>query len=189
MPAHSWFNNQPEAVGDVPLWINVFGPCTQMGRALGLQVDLPNLVDRAETEAICRLPSDTWKDEFEGGVVDTMRNGDHDWMRLADFPFASAFYDLEEGVKFHTTVADLKETLRFIVSLADKGVKLWDRDYMEDYGGEDGSCVWVCQAILGPVPDAQPEFERVGLVPSGPDGTPPWTLPPGWAVTNRIEAS
>ena len=164
-------------------------PAPKSGTPLACGSTFPILPTEPRQYHYWELPSDTWKDEFEGGVVDTMRNGDHDWMRLADFPFASAFYDLEEGVKFHTTVADLKETLRFIVSLTDKGVRLWDRDYMEEYGGEDGSCVWVCQAILGPVPDAQPEFERVGLVPIGPNGQPPWTMPPGWPFANRIEAS
>jgi len=76
------------------------------GHAVGLRVDLPDLTDKGETAALCRLPSDTWKDPFEGEVSDTMRNGGHNWLRLADYPFATAFFDLEEGIKFRTAVAE-----------------------------------------------------------------------------------
>lgn len=155
-------------------------PLHKTGHAVGLRVDLPDLTDKGETAALCRLPSDTWKDPFEGEVSDTMRNGGHNWLRLADYPFATAFFDLEEGIKFRTAVAELADCLAFIVSLASKGARLWDREYMEGHGGESGSCVWVTQAIMGPVPDAATMFAQMGLVPRGPDGLPPWTLPPGW---------
>jgi hypothetical protein len=182
MQARFRCNYRPKTIDDVPLWINVFGPCTQIGRALGLDIDLPNLIDRTEMEALLKTPSGRWKNPFEGSVADIMRNGDYGWIRLADYPFGAAFFDLEEGIKFQTNVANLEECLAFIVSLSDKGVRLWDRDYMEGHGGKEGSWVWVSQAIIGPVPDAEPMFVKVGLVPSGADGLPPWTMPPGWAV-------
>jgi hypothetical protein len=57
------------------------------------------------------------------------------------------------------------------VPLAGAGVRLWDVGDMEGWGGESGSCVWVSQAILGTVPDAEPVFKEVGLVQSGPNRT------------------
>ena len=186
MPARPRFNFRPETVDAVPLWINLFGPCRFIGRALGLDVDLPDLTDREETAALWRSPFDTWKDPFEGRVADTMRNGDRGWLRLVDYPFATAFFDLEEGVKFHTDVAHVTECLSYIASLTDKGVRLWDVDYMEGHGGPGGSCVWVCQAMIGPMPDAEPIFEKIGLVPSGPDRLPPWTMPRGWAGVDTM---
>jgi hypothetical protein len=160
--------------------VNLVAPCTQVGHALGLAVDLPDLVDRTETAALLRLPTDTWKDAFEGRVADIMRTGDCGWVRLADYSFGSAFLDLEEGVKFHTTIAGLMECLAFIGSLAELGVRLWDRDFMQGYGGESGACVWVSQAVVVPVPDAGPAFESMGLVRGGPNGLAPWMMPPGW---------
>jgi hypothetical protein len=76
MPARPWRNLRPRTVEDIPIWVNVLGPCTHIGHALGLAVDLPNLVDRTEPEALLRLPTDTWKDAFEGSVADTLRHGD-----------------------------------------------------------------------------------------------------------------
>lgn len=160
--------------------MNLVGPCTQIGRALGLAVELPDLVDRTEAAALLRLPSTAWKDAFEGLVADTLRHGDRGWMRLADYGFGSAYLDLEEGVKFNTTVAGLVDCLTFIASLTELGVRLWDRDFMQGYGGESGACVWVSQAVLGPVPDAGPAFESIGLVRGGPDALAPWMMPPGW---------
>jgi len=95
------------------------GPCTQIGHALGIAVDLPDLVDRTETAALLRPPTDTWKDAFEGCVADTMRNGDRCWIRLADYGFGRAFLDVEEGIKFSTTVAGLADCLAFIASLTE----------------------------------------------------------------------
>jgi hypothetical protein len=147
---------------------------------LDLGVDLPDLVDRTEAAALLRLPSTAWKDAFEGRVADSLRHGDRGWMRLADYGFGSAYLDLEEGVKFHTTVAGLADCLTFIASLTELGVRLWDRDFMQGYGGESGACVWVSQAVLGPVPDAGPAFESMGLVRGGPNGLAPLMMPPGW---------
>jgi hypothetical protein len=93
-------------------------------------------------------------------------------MRLwIDYSVGIAFFDIEDGVKFYTTVAGVEECLAFIVSLAGAGVRLWDLGCMEGWGGESGSCVWVSQAILGTVPDAEPVFKEVGLVQSGPNRT------------------
>jgi hypothetical protein len=189
MPARPWRNLRPRTVEDIPIWVNVLGPCTHIGHALGLAVDLPNLVDRTEPEALLRLPTDTWKDAFEGSVADTLRHGDRGWLRLADYGFGSAFFDVEEGIKFSTTVANLGECLAFIVSLADFGVKLWDPELMQGFGGEFGACVWLTQALVGRVPDAGTAFESMGLVRGGPDALAPWMMPPGWVVPNRPGAS
>ncbi len=181
MAPGDWCIDDAETVDEVPVWINVFGPCARIGRALGLGIDLPELTDQAETQALWQLPDDIWKDRFEGWVSDTMRSGDEDWIRLAEYHFGIAFFDREEGVKFYTTVANLAECLGFIVSLANKGVELCDPEFMGKYGGENGSCVWVSQAIFGGgVPDAEPIFEKIGLVTSRPKGRPPWVLPPNW---------
>jgi hypothetical protein len=179
VPQHSGFTDDTEAVEDVPVWVSIFGPCGNIGRALGLCVDLPDLVDEATTAALWKKPGNTWKDTFEGRVADTMRDGDDDWMQLAVYEFGTGFYDREEGVKFHTKVGSLAECLQFIVSLADKGVKLCDRDYMEDFAGEFGSCVWVMQASYRNGLHAYPTFESLGLVRFRPTGGP-WVMPPNW---------
>ena len=167
-----------DKVEDVPVWINLFGPCARIGRALGLGIDLPDLTDDAGTDALWQMPGDEWKNPFEGWVADTERRGDHDWMRLADYPFGNAFFDLEEGVKFYTTVAGLAECLAFVASLADKGVRLCDRDFMGRHSGAVGSCVWVSQAISGGgFPDAAPAFGALGL--RRPDSSL-WVMPQGW---------
>jgi hypothetical protein len=176
---------RPTAVEDIPVWVNLVGPCTQIGHALGIAVDLPDLVDRAETAALLRLPTDTWKDAFEGRVADTMRNGDGGWIRLADYGFGSAFLDVEEGIKFSTTVANLEECLAFIGSLAELGVRLWDPEFMKGCGGKFGACVWVTQAFVGRVTDAGPAFESLGLVRGGPDALAPWMMPPGWDASRH----
>jgi hypothetical protein len=147
-PAQPGRNLRPTAVEDIPVWVNLVGPRTHIGRALGLAVDLPDLVDRTEAAASLRLPTDTWKDAFEGGVADTMRTGDCGWIRLADYGFGSAYFDVEEGIKFSTTVANLEECLAFIGSLAELGVRLWDRDFMQGYGGESGACVFLLLRCL-----------------------------------------
>ena len=185
MSARPRFNYKPLTVEDMPLWINVFGPCTHIGHAPGLAVDLPDLIDRTEPEALLRLPTDTWKDAFEGSVADTLRHGDRGWLRLADYGFGSAYLDLEEGVKFNTTVAGLVDCLAFIGSLAELGVRLWDREFMQEFGGDFSACLWVTQALVGRVPDAGPAFESMGLVRGGPDALAPWMMPPGWVVPNR----
>ena len=82
-------NYNPTAVEDIPVWVNLMGPCTQIGHALGLAVDLPDLVDRTETAALLRLPTDTWKYAFEGRMADTMRIGDRGRIRLADYGFVA----------------------------------------------------------------------------------------------------
>jgi hypothetical protein len=183
MRSSSRSSYRPTSVEEIPIWVNVLGPCAHIGRALGLAVDLPDLVDRSEAAALLRLPSMSWKDQFEGLVVDTLRHGDCGWMRLADYSFGSAYLDLEEGVKFKTTVAGLADCLAFVASLAELGVRLWDRDLMQGFGGQCGACVWVTPAVQGRVPDAGPAFESMGLVRSGPNGLAPWTMPPGWRAT------
>ncbi len=179
MSQHSGSTDEAETVEDVPVWVSVFGPCGRIGRALGLRVDLPDLTDEVATAALWQLPDDTWKDPFEGRVVNTMRGGDHDWMRLVVYGFGTAFYDREEGIKFHTKVASLVECLQFIVSLSDKGVRLHDRDFMEEYAGEFGSCVWVMQASYRNGLHAYSTFESLGLVRFRPTGGP-WVMPPNW---------
>jgi hypothetical protein len=171
---------RPTTVEDIPVWVNLVGPCTHIGHALGIAVDLPELVDRAETAALLRPPNDTWKDAFEGRVADTMRNGDRGWIRLADYSCGHAFLDVEEGIKFSTTVAVLADGLAFIASLTVLGVTLWNREFMQEFGGEFGACVWVTPAVQGRVPDAGPALESMGLVRGGPDALAPWMMPPGW---------
>lgn len=102
-------------------------------------------------------------------------------MRLADCRFCSAYLDLEEGIKFSTTIVGVGGCLTFIASLAVLGVKLWDRDFMQEFGGKFGAYVWVTHSIVGRVPDAASMFESMGSLRSGPDGLAPWMMPPGWA--------
>ncbi len=180
MRSSSRSSYRPTSVEDIPVWVNLVGPCTQIGHALGLAVDLPDLVDRTEPEALLRLPADTWKDAFEGRVADTLRHGDRGWLRLSDYGFGSAYLDLEEGVKFNTTVAGLADCLAFVASLTELGVKLWNREFMQEFGGEFSACVWVTPAVQGRVPDAGPALESMGLVRGSPDALAPWMMPPGW---------
>jgi len=188
MSQQTGFIHEAETIEGSPLWINLFGPCALIGRALGLRIDLPDLTNEADTDALWRLPGNTWKEPFEGLVLDTMPNGDHDWMRLAEYPFATAFYDLEEGVKFYSTVGRLAPCLTFITRLAEKGVRLCDPVFMGEFGGKSGSCVWVSPAIYGRAPDPETIFKKIGLVTSHSNGRPPWVMPRGWTLPPDWEA-
>ncbi len=67
MPAPRWSGHMTDAAAAVPLWVNLFGPCTRIGGAPGLATYLPDLTDRAEAKRYggCRPtagrnPSKAW---------------------------------------------------------------------------------------------------------------------------------
>jgi hypothetical protein len=96
-----------------------------------------------------------------------------------------AIFDVEDGVKFYTTVAGVEECLPFIVSLAGAGVRLWDVGCMERWGGESALGIWVPRGNLGTVPGAEPVFTGSRLGSERTEQDAPWAIPPGWAETHR----
>lgn len=152
--------------------MNVFGDPTRIARALGLEIDLPDVDSRdpAYWEELRRVG---WKPGLRGRVADTEEErGDPDWCTLQVHAWGRVRSDLEEGVVVQTTVGDLLPALDLVHGLAARGVPL---------RGSDGSAlVWIMQSVFGHgVPDASAAFAAAGLVPG--DGRPVtirWELSP-----------
>ena len=158
--------------GWVPVMANVFGCPTRIARALGLEVELPDVDSRdpAHWDAVRR---DGWKPALRGKVADTEEaRGDPDWCTLQVHPWGRVRFDLEEGVVVVTTVGGLLPALDLVHGLAARGVPLRD--------GDGRALVTVMQAEFGPgAPDASGAFAAAGLVPdAGAPCTLWWKLSP-----------
>jgi len=141
----------------VPVRINVFGCPTRIARALGLEVELPDVDsrDRASWDEIHRVG---WKPRLRGRIHDPEEDGDPDWCTLLASPFCEGRCDLEEGVVVATTVAGLPPTLDLVHGLAARGVPL--------RGADGRALVKAMQTWFGcGVPDASAAFRAAGLKP------------------------
>ncbi len=60
---------------------------------------------------------------------------------------------------------------------------------MQESGGVFGACVWVTQALVGRVPDAEPMLKSIGLLRGGPNALAMWVMPPrlGWGRGSLVE--
>ena len=107
-------------LGATRVKINILEDATVVARALGLEVELPDVGSRdpAYWEAVRR---DGWKPALRGRVFDTEENGDDDWCTLLVFPWGRVRFDLEEGVVVMTTVAGLVPALDLVHGLAGRG--------------------------------------------------------------------
>lgn len=160
-----------EPLSTLGVRINVFGDPTRIARALGLDIELPDVDSRdpAYWEELRRVG---WKPRLRGRIADTEERGDPDWCTLQVFSWGRVRFDLEEGIVVQTTVGELLPALDLVHGLAARGVPL---------RGADGSAlVWVMQGEFGHgVPDASAAFAAAGLVPG--DGRPitiRWELSP-----------
>jgi hypothetical protein len=96
--------NNPDGPGtipaeDVPVCVNVFGNAPRIARALGLNIDLPD-VDGSQRywQAIWGRPGN-WKAPLRGKVSDLdEENGDPEWAELINYGSFSVHFDVEEGI-------------------------------------------------------------------------------------------
>ena len=157
----------------VPVRINVFGCPTRVARALGLEVELPD-VDRRDPAYWDEIHRVGWKPRLRGRIADTEEaRGDPDWCTLQVHPWGRVRFDLEEGVVVATTVAGLLPALDLVHGLGGRGVPLRH--------GDGTALVKVMQGVFGRgVPDASGAFAAAGLVRE--QGRRPdtlwWKLPP-----------
>ena len=170
--------NERLALGTLPVRINVFGCPTRIARALGLEIELPDVDSRdpAYWDAVRRAG---WKPALRGRIADTEEaRGDPDWCTLQAHAWGRVRFDLEEGVVVATTVAGLLPALDLVHGLAGRGVPLRH--------GDGTASVKVMQGIFGGgVPDASDAFAAAGLAPeAGRPDTLWWELSPArwpWA--------
>ena len=143
------------ALGATRVKINVLEDATMVARALGLDVELPDVGSRdpAYWEALRR---DGWKRKLRGRVLDTEEDGDPDWCTLLAFPFCAVRFDLEEGVVVLTTVADLVPALDLVQGLAGRGGVA-----LRGAGGEARVKAMPCSFRR----DVSAAFAAAGLVP------------------------
>ena len=156
----------------LPVRINVFGDPTRIARALGLEVELPD-VDSRDPAYWAEVRRVGWKPRLRGKVADTEEErGDPDWCTLQVHPWGKVRFDLEEGVVVVTTEGGLLPALDLVHGLAARGVPLRDADR--------SALVAVMQTLLGRgVPDASDAFAAAGLVPeAGRPGALRWELSP-----------
>ncbi|MGD0106438.1 MAG: hypothetical protein ABSC06_20720 [Rhodopila sp.] len=127
---------------DVPVCVNVFGDATRIARALGLDIELPDVDGGSEYwQAIWAKPGN-WKAPLRGTVSDLgEENGDPEWAELINYGSFSVHFDVEEGIRFRLNARDLPEVLNIVRGLRARGVPLWDT--------EIGCLVWVNQSLLG----------------------------------------
>ena len=152
--------------------ISVFGDPTRVARALGLDVELPDVDsrDRAYWDEVHRVG---WKPKLRGRVADTEEErGDPDWCTLQVHAWGKVRFDLEEGVVVETAVGGLLPALDLVHGLAARGVPLRDAD--------GRGLVKVMQTEFGHgVPDPSSAFTAAGLVPvAGRPGALRWGLSP-----------
>ncbi len=160
------------ALETLPVRINVFGCPTRVARALGLDIELPDVDSRdpAYWDAVHRAG---WKSRLRGRIADTEEaRGDPDWCTLQVHPWGKVRFDLEEGVVVETTVGGLLPPLDLVHGLAARGVPLRDAD--------GRGLVKVMQTEFGHgVPDPSSAFTAAGLVPvAGRPGALRWGLSP-----------
>ncbi len=152
--------------------INVFGNPTRIARALGLDVELPDM-DNTDPVYWAEVRRVGWKPQLRGKVADTEEErGDPDWCTLQVRAWGRVRFDLEEGVVVETTVGGLLPALDLVHGLAGRGVPLRDAD--------GSALVKVMQTLFGHgVPDASGAFAAAGLVRgAGRPRTLLWELSP-----------
>lgn len=160
------------SVEDVPVHLNILGDATRIAKALGSDIDLPDVNGSKEYwQDICEPGN--WKAPLRGKVSNLdEENGDPEWAEVINYGSFSVHFDVEEGIKFNLRARDLPEVLTIVRRLRQRGVPLWDAGI--------GCLVWVNQSLLGQaVPLLDDYFAHCGLVGrmSSRLGRPvPWEL-------------
>jgi hypothetical protein len=108
--------------------VNVFGNATDIARALGLDVELPDC-DNEDPAYWDRIHANGgYKRGIEGRIADPWWNGDPDWALLLRLPWGEVWFDVEEGVKLFLAVSDIPRALLLLDGLRAKGIRLSDED-------------------------------------------------------------
>ena len=170
--------NEGLTLETLPVRINVFEDPTRIARALGLEVELPDIDSTvpAYWDAVRR---EGWKPALRGRIADTEEErGDPGRCTLQVHAWGRVRFGLEEGVFVATTVGGLLPALDLVHGLGGRGVPLRDTD---GWGR-----VKVQQSLFGRgVPDPSAAFAAAGLVPeAGRPDTLWWELSPArwpWA--------
>src|SRR5947209_1601294 len=115
--------------------VNVFGNATDIARALGLDIELPDC-DNQDPDYWDRIHANGgYKRRIEGRIADPWWEGDPDWALLLRLPWGEVWFDIEEGVKLLLAASDIPRALLLVDGLRAHGIRLTD---------EDGkSLVWV----------------------------------------------
>jgi hypothetical protein len=168
MVSADYFETYP--IADIPFIVNLFGDPTQIARALGLDIELPD-PDQTDAAYWAEIHRTGWKHKLVGKVADqNLLNGhyDADWVLLIEKPFCAIWFDIEEGIRFRGKADQFAETIALVRSLEAKGIPFW---------WEDGDClIRASQSMFAPgLPDLGPIFEAAGLVAhDNREGRPLW---------------
>jgi hypothetical protein len=138
--------------------MNIFADATQIARALGLDIELPDS-DNDDPAYWERIHADGgYKRRIEGRIADPWLNGDPDWALLLRLPWGEVWYDIEEGIKFFLPAAEISHARLLLDGLRAKGI---------DLTGDDGrSLVWVSPTIYDTtvLERVRKHLEAAGLV-------------------------
>lgn len=139
----------PMRAQDVPFRVVWFEDATDAAKALGVDIDLPDLgnADKQFWESFDRK---AWRASVRGRIAmsdQELDQYDPDWLRLAVFPAERGsapielWFDLEDGIVFRCTAASLGDVVALIRSAANRaGLEL-----SESWPG----CVWASQSVAG----------------------------------------
>lgn len=116
-----------QAPHEVPFQVIWYEDPSAAARALGVDVDLPDL-GITDTEYWARFDRKAWRDALKGRVAMSNEEIDHcdpDWMRLALFPAENEpdrpielWFDLEDGIVFRCAAGQLGEVVALIQTAA-----------------------------------------------------------------------
>lgn len=109
------------AAPDLHFWVNWYENASLIARALGVDVDLPDVGNR-DPGYWASFDRQAWRDAAKGRVEmapEDIDRYDPDWLLLKTlWPGAEAWFDLEEGVKFKCPAGDLTRLVSLIRQLA-----------------------------------------------------------------------
>ena len=148
--------------GRLPVTISIHGDPNPIAWAAGLDIELPLYYSR-DREYWTRVHAEGWKRRLGGRIVSTWEpDGDPDYAFLKRVPGGEMWYDIEEGIKIFTTIADLGLALGYLQELRRNGAALTCTEDPD----RGSSMVWIAQRVRGRnAPDAKPFFEQAGLLP------------------------
>jgi hypothetical protein len=111
----------------VPFQVIWFEDATAAARALGVDIELPDL-GITDREYWARFDRKAWRERLRGRVVmseEDFARGDPDWVRLAVFPAMGQankpielWFDLEDGIVFRCTAATLADVAALVRAAA-----------------------------------------------------------------------
>lgn len=114
---------------DVPLLVTWYEDATVIARALGLDIDLPDVGCR-DPEYWAKFDRKAWRHALKGKVAmidEDIDRTDPDWIRLIQGDGYEVWFDLETGVCFRCTVGTVGRVVDLIrLTAAEKGVRLAD---------------------------------------------------------------